>query len=94
MLEKGVIAPNALFEKLNPDIDAEYLNVKVGFAYVPFTESRGSAYRSDVIGRFLPKPPSGPLKAFDDARSSPLVLAVPTPTPFLMTPFTTFRAAD
>lgn len=30
MLEKGIIAPNALFEEVNPDIDTEFLNVKVG----------------------------------------------------------------
>jgi acyl transferase domain-containing protein len=29
VLEKGVIPPNALFEKLNPDIDAEFYHVKV-----------------------------------------------------------------
>lgn len=30
MLERGIIAPNALFGELNPDIDAEFLNIKVG----------------------------------------------------------------
>jgi hypothetical protein len=29
ILEKGVIPPNALFEKLNPAIDAEFLRVQV-----------------------------------------------------------------
>lgn len=29
-LEKGVIPPNGDFEKLNPRIDAEFLNIKVG----------------------------------------------------------------
>jgi hypothetical protein len=46
MLEKGVIAPNALFEKLNPDIDAEYLNVKVSLPMSHLEESRGSAIQN------------------------------------------------
>lgn len=29
ILEKGLIPPNALFEKMNPDIDAEFYNVQV-----------------------------------------------------------------
>lgn len=29
VLEKGVIPPNTNFERLNPDIDAEFLNIKV-----------------------------------------------------------------
>lgn len=40
MLERGIIAPNALFEELNPDIDAEYLNIKVGLP--TFHVMRGS----------------------------------------------------
>jgi hypothetical protein len=43
MLEKGVIAPNALFEKLNPDIDAKFLNVKVSLHMSHLAKSRGSA---------------------------------------------------
>jgi acyl transferase domain-containing protein len=30
MLEKGVVPPNANFEKLNPNIDADFLCVQVG----------------------------------------------------------------
>lgn len=30
VLEKGIIPPNANFERLNPEIDAEFLNLKVG----------------------------------------------------------------
>lgn len=29
MVEKGIIPPNALFEQMNPDIDADFYNVKV-----------------------------------------------------------------
>jgi acyl transferase domain-containing protein len=29
MLEKGVIPPNALFDNLNPEIDADFYNLKV-----------------------------------------------------------------
>ena len=29
ILEKGIIPPNATFERLNPKIDAEFLNMKV-----------------------------------------------------------------
>jgi hypothetical protein len=29
VLEKGIIPPNALFEKINPDIDAEFYNLEV-----------------------------------------------------------------
>lgn len=29
VLEKGIIPPNANFENLNPEIDAEFLNIKV-----------------------------------------------------------------
>jgi acyl transferase domain-containing protein len=29
VLEKGIIPPNALFEKINPVIDAEFYNVRV-----------------------------------------------------------------
>lgn len=29
VLEKGIIPPNALFEKMNPAIDADYWNVQV-----------------------------------------------------------------
>lgn len=29
MLERGTIVPNALFEKMNPDIDADFYNVVV-----------------------------------------------------------------
>lgn len=38
ILEKGIIPPNALFEKLNPAIDAEYLRVEVRTRYsLPLT---------------------------------------------------------
>ena len=29
VLEKGIIPPNANFERLNPHIDAEFLNIQV-----------------------------------------------------------------
>jgi acyl transferase domain-containing protein len=29
VLEKGIIPPNGNFERLNPDIDAAFLNIKV-----------------------------------------------------------------
>ncbi|KAI0100021.1 putative polyketide synthase [Nemania sp. FL0031] len=35
-LENGVIAPNANFEKLNPDIDADFLNIKIAADAVPW----------------------------------------------------------
>lgn len=31
ILEKGLIPPNANFKKLNPNIDAEFLNLKVRY---------------------------------------------------------------
>lgn len=31
VLERGIIPPNALFEKLNPDIDAEFYHTAVSF---------------------------------------------------------------
>lgn len=33
MLEKGMIPPNALFEKLNPRIDAEYYDLQVSLPH-------------------------------------------------------------
>ena len=33
MLEKGIIPPNALFEKLNPNIDADFYNLQVQLPY-------------------------------------------------------------
>ena len=36
VLEKGIIPPNALFEKLNPDIDAEFLRVEVPAHPIPW----------------------------------------------------------
>lgn len=35
-LEKGVIPPNANFERLNPRIDAEFLKIKVSNPYFTF----------------------------------------------------------
>ena len=32
VLENGIIPPNALFDKLNPAINAEFLRVEVGFS--------------------------------------------------------------
>lgn len=32
MLERGVIPPNALFDELNPEIDAEFYNLKVSIS--------------------------------------------------------------
>ncbi|KAF2868359.1 hypothetical protein BDV95DRAFT_500684 [Massariosphaeria phaeospora] len=40
VLEKGVIPQNALFEKLNPDIDADFFNVQVPTKSIPWP-SRG-----------------------------------------------------
>jgi acyl transferase domain-containing protein len=39
VLEKGIIPPNANFERLNPDIDAEFLNIKVSY-HLDVTMSR------------------------------------------------------
>ncbi|KAI0543496.1 putative polyketide synthase [Xylaria curta] len=39
-LENGVIAPNANFERLNPEIDADFLNIKIAADAVPWP-SRG-----------------------------------------------------
>jgi hypothetical protein len=36
MLEKGIIPPNALFEKVNPDVDTEFYNVEVGADSTPY----------------------------------------------------------
>ncbi|KAH8897429.1 hypothetical protein GQ53DRAFT_791898 [Thozetella sp. PMI_491] len=36
VLEKGIIPPNALFEKLNPDIDAEFFNLEVPTKSIPW----------------------------------------------------------
>ncbi|KAJ4303133.1 hypothetical protein N0V90_002025 [Kalmusia sp. IMI 367209] len=36
MLERGLIVPNALFEELNPNIDAEFLNIKVPTKCIPW----------------------------------------------------------
>lgn len=36
ILEKGIIAPNALFEKMNPNIDAEFYNVSVPTDCIPW----------------------------------------------------------
>lgn len=35
VLEKGIIPPNANYERLNPRIDAEFLNIQVCF-YVDY----------------------------------------------------------
>lgn len=39
VLEKGVIPPNANFERINSRIDAEHLNIKVGAPYPQFGRS-------------------------------------------------------
>ncbi|KAI1176830.1 hypothetical protein F4777DRAFT_233829 [Nemania sp. FL0916] len=36
ILEKGIIPPNALFEKLNPDIDASFFNIEVPTKCIPW----------------------------------------------------------
>lgn len=38
VLEKGIIPPNALFESMNPDIDAEFYHVKVPTECIPWPE--------------------------------------------------------
>lgn len=38
ILEKGVIPPNALFEKMNPDIDADFYHVKVPTECIPWPQ--------------------------------------------------------
>lgn len=32
-LERGIIPPNALFESINPEIDADFYNVRVNRSY-------------------------------------------------------------
>ncbi|KAI8633019.1 hypothetical protein F5Y19DRAFT_490219 [Xylariaceae sp. FL1651] len=39
VLEKGVIPPNALFENLNPDIDANFFNIEVPTKCIPWPTS-------------------------------------------------------
>ncbi|KAI1087949.1 putative polyketide synthase [Rostrohypoxylon terebratum] len=39
VLEKGIIPRNALFEKMNPDIDAEFYNVQVPTENIPWPSS-------------------------------------------------------
>lgn len=34
-LERGIIAPNALFEKMNPDIDADFFHLMVDIVHKP-----------------------------------------------------------
>jgi hypothetical protein len=93
MLERGLIAPNALFEELNPDIDADYLNIKVGLPLSHIMSVLASPFKSDTIGRFRPNPFRGPMRAFDDAQSIPSVSAALTPTLCSMMPSTTYKAA-
>jgi hypothetical protein len=50
MLEKGIIPPNALFEKINPEIDADLYHVEVRNTFqavtasIPLTQIQGSHY--------------------------------------------------
>lgn len=44
ILEKGIITPNALFEEMNPDIDAEFYNITVGHVLVQLFLTRAPFY--------------------------------------------------
>ena len=74
-LEKGVVPPNANFERLNPRIDAEFLNIKVSDRPINFYSSdKWLAY----LRRSLPKRCRGLIKACVVHLSNPLASAVLT----------------
>ena len=87
VLEKGIIPPNALFEKLNPNIDADFYNLQVQLPYSQPIET----FASYVI-RFQPDPFLGRRMACEGFRSTHLVWEELTHTSSLMTPFTTFKS--
>lgn len=95
MLERGVIPPQALFEKLNPNIDAASHNVKVCVCVcVPkitldsvfgYQLSDSSADKNPFCSRFLRKSLPGLDQACAGSLPTPLGSAVPTPTSYSMT---------
>jgi hypothetical protein len=87
VLEKGIIPPNALFEKLNPNIDADFYNLQVQLPYSQPIET----FASYVI-RFQPDPFLGRRMACEEFRSTHLVWEELTHTSSSMTPFITFKS--
>ena len=91
MVEKGLIPPNALFEKLNPAIDEDFLRVKVGY---DLTSKHISFQEVSHCTRFPQSVPLGHAMACDALLSMASGLEAPTHTSSSMMPGIIWRSED
>lgn len=81
-LENGIIAPNANFERLNPKINAEFLNIKVRHARKRRGRDRESEKMYKPVSRSPPRRSHGRVPAYGAHLSSLLALGDPTVTSY------------
>jgi hybrid polyketide synthase/nonribosomal peptide synthetase ACE1 len=76
LVQRGAIAPNLLFQKLNPDIEPYYNGLQVPTQLLPWPELPDGAPRRVSVNSF------GECEYMDNTRISPMISPPLTPAPF------------